>query len=671
MMIKINNKDIKGIALGDKKIIRVIRDDDVLFEDCFVIAGKFTDDSTSEDWWFHPNGDINKQTSLIDYVNPDTKEFVYTSSDKPNSVNSLFARNIAIERIYKLKGTENCISIEAAFGSCTSLLSVDLSKTDTSNCKKFNSIFYGANNIVDINLKGLDTSKAETLNLMFYQCRKLEHIDLSSFNTENCTNFSEIFSGCWKLKDSNISTFNTENANNIQYMFAQNYGITSIDISHFNTSKVTNFNRLFLECPYLQEIKLNLNFESAKSVNQIFYLSNALTTIIGTISNLSLSIDLSPCPLTNDSAMVFINGLADLDAPQTINFKDVTYDTLTPEQIAIATSKGWNVARGSTIVNPEEKFFIIEGKFTDDSTEDDWWLNDPDIYSPTKVSIVDLVDPNTKEFKYILNHAPIYCSDIFWDNTAIENVSIKGATRPNTAFYRCFAVCTALKQVSFPSTTIVARCFSMFQNCTSLEHLDLSNCDMRTADAIYQMFTGCHNLKSIKLGENTYTEKPINNIGIWGNCWSLENIDTTLVRDVSTCNNFTRIFDNCKTITTLDISHFATSQVTTFNYMFEHCNNLIELRCNLDFSSATSTESMFSNCTSLTDIKGSISNLSVSIDLHYSPLTNESAMLFINALTEVEETQTITFNATTYDTLTEEQIAIATSKGWDVLRVES
>lgn len=55
-------------------------------------------------------------------------------------------------------------------------------------------------------------------------------------------------------------------------------------------------------------------------------------------------------------------------------------------------------------------------------------------------------------------------------------------------------------------------------------------------------------------------------------------------------------------------------------------------------------------------------------NLSYSPLTADSAMVFINGLEEVTETKTLSLKDTTYDSLTEEQIAIATSKGWTVTR---
>ena len=75
---------------------------------------------------------------------------------------------------------------------------------------------------------------------------------------------------------------------------------------------------------------------------------------------------------------------------------------------------------------------------------------------------------------------------------------------------------------------------------------------------------------------------------------------------------------------------------------------------------------MFSYCSTLTTITGPITGISTSIDLKHSPLTHDSAMVFLNGLNTVTETKTITFKSTTYETLTEAEIAAATAKGWTV-----
>lgn len=78
---------------------------------------------------------------------------------------------------------------------------------------------------------------------------------------------------------------------------------------------------------------------------------------------------------------------------------------------------------------------------------------------------------------------------------------------------------------------------------------------------------------------------------------------------------------------------------------------------------------MFWSCYALTTITGPITGISTDIYLGYSPLTHDSAMVFLNGLNTVTGTKTITFKSTTYGTLTEAEIAAATAKGWTVASV--
>lgn len=103
---------------------------------------------------------------------------------------------------------------------------------------------------------------------------------------------------------------------------------------------------MFKECLNLVTV-INFNFTSSKRDDfNDFYGCQKLENVIGSPSY-NNTVNLKSCPLTNASAMVFINGLAEVTTAKNITFKASTYDTLTTEQIAVATSKGWNVVRSA------------------------------------------------------------------------------------------------------------------------------------------------------------------------------------------------------------------------------------------------------------------------------------------------------------------------------------
>lgn len=101
--------------------------------------------------------------------------------------------------------------------------------------------------------------------------------------------------------------------------------------------------------------------------------------------------------------------------------------------------------------------------------------------------------------------------------------------------------------------------------------------------------------------------------------------------------------------------------------------SLKHINCdNWDCSNVTNMTDIFTGSTKLSSITGSISNIRVNINLKSNPLDNDSAMVLINGLkdyTGTGSTRTITFRASTFSTLTDEQKAIATNKGWTIAKV--
>ena len=81
----------------------------------------------------------------------------------------------------------------------------------------------------------------------------------------------------------------------------------------------------------------------------------------------------------------------------------------------------------------------------------------------------------------------------------------------------------------------------------------------------------------------------------------LENLDTSKVHSMFS------MFEDCSSLTKIDLSHFNTSRVNQYSEMFRGCTNLI----NIDLSNFStlpelggpSTIDMFDNCVSLTDLK--------------------------------------------------------------------
>ena len=129
-------------------------------------------------------------------------------------------------------------------------------------------------------------------------------------------------------------------------MFYRLGWIEKIDVSNFDTSNVTNMYYMFIYCTRLIDLYLNFNVGNTEDFQQMFGDCISLTNVVGKFEGTKYDLDLSSCSLTAQSAMVFINGLATVTETRTLSLSATTYDSLTNEQIAIATSKGWTVTRG-------------------------------------------------------------------------------------------------------------------------------------------------------------------------------------------------------------------------------------------------------------------------------------------------------------------------------------
>ena len=229
------------------------------------------------------------------------------------------------------------------------LKTLDLSEFDTSQVTSMYEAFYDCNKLEEINLTNVDTSNVTDMTLMFYKCKSLTSLDVSNFDTSKVTKMNGMFSMCSGLTSLDVSNFDTSNVTLFEQMFYGCNNLTSLDISNFDTSKLIGLSDMFDGCNRLSDLYLNFNISnitySLGSFPYTFSYCISLTNVVGKFEGTKYDLNLASCPLTAQSAMVFINGLATVTEKRTLRLSRTTYDSLTKEQIAIATSKGWTVIR--------------------------------------------------------------------------------------------------------------------------------------------------------------------------------------------------------------------------------------------------------------------------------------------------------------------------------------
>lgn len=186
-------------------------------------------------------------------------------------------------------------------------------------------------------------------------------------------------------------------------------------------------------------------------------------------------------------------------------------------------------------------------------------------------------------------------------------------------------------------------------------------------------------------------------------CDNLEKVDGLENITFERCTRLSEAFSSCRKLTSIDVSNFNTSKVQNMSYMFSSCVGLTSLDLsNFDTSEVQDMGGMFYDCASLTSLD--LSNFDTSKvqdmggvfhgffgicpvlstvtfgnnwgsneSLTTMPLGSRNGLnktsildLFNKLATRTNSPTLVLDNATVKSQLTEEEIAIATNKGWVV-----
>jgi surface protein len=145
--------------------------------------------------------------------------------------------------------------------------------------------------------------------------------------------------------------------------------------------------------------------------------------------------------------------------------------------------------------------------------------------------------------------------------------------------------------------TSTAFWFAYCRSLTSIVGLQYLRTDETTNMSL--MFNECSSLTSLDLS-SLNTENVTNISGMLGGCRSLTSVDLSgfNTRQVTNMNS---LFEQSAALTTINLSSFNTSQVTDMSYMFNECSALTTIYVGSDWSTeaVTNGTDMFNKCTNL------------------------------------------------------------------------
>ena len=535
--------------------------------------------------------------------------------------------------------TANVTNMSSMFDNCSSLTSLDVTHFNTANVTNMSYMFTGCSALLSLDVTNFNTANVTNMSSMFDNCSSLTSLDVTHFNTANVTNMSYMFTGCSALLSLDVTNFNTANVTNMSSMFDNCSSLTSLDVTHFNTANVTNMSYMFTGCSKLTSLYLtNFNTENVTNMYQMFYncknlssldLSNFNTEKVtdmtymfnncSALTTIYASDKFVTDKVTDNGSKMFY-GCKKLkgydDSKIDYNYANCGTDGYFTPGCAYAE---FDNATGTLTfrykgVKPEGAYDLNEGRNLPD------WNN---------------LGTNVKKVVFDASFAsarPTNCYGWFKDFTNLttiegfEYLNTENVTNMTGVFNGCSAL-TSLDLTNF-NTAKVTDMKLLFANCSALESLDLSMFNTENVTSMPSMFNGATNLKTLNVS-NFNTEK-VNNMG--------------------------HMFANCPNLTSLDLSSFNTKGVEYVDNIFKNCSNLTTIYASENFAFGSGLKNgadMFLGCDKLkgfieynknTDTDKNNSEFANYMTGYFTKLVGKNGEEKIGAVGEILTAENLTLN---------------------------
>ena len=144
----------------------------------------------------------------------------------------------------------------------------------------------------------------------------------------------------------------------------------------------------------------------------------------------------------------------------------------------------------------------------------------------------------------------------------------------------------------------------MFNGCSALKSLDLTNFNTANVTDMNHMFYDCSALESLVI-TNFNTENVMNMSFMFGGCSVLESLNLT---NFNTANvgDMSFMFYGCSALKSIDLTNFNTAKVVYMDNMFYGCSALKSLDLtNFNTAEVVNMNNMFYGCSALTTIYAS------------------------------------------------------------------
>lgn len=161
-----------------------------------------------------------------------------------SGANDFFTALTAINGI-NILDTSNATTMRYMFNKASALATLDVSTFNTSKCKNFTAMFQSCSSLTEIDVSNWDTSSCTNMSFMFWGCSGLTSIDIADWDVSKVTSFDHFLCKCSKLSSYDVSKWNVTSACTSLYAIFHSTKVTSIDVSGWDTSNVITFGQVF------------------------------------------------------------------------------------------------------------------------------------------------------------------------------------------------------------------------------------------------------------------------------------------------------------------------------------------------------------------------------------------------------------------------------------------
>ncbi|MBO7598961.1 MAG: BspA family leucine-rich repeat surface protein [Bacteroidales bacterium] len=436
------------------------------------------------------------------------------------------------------------------FFKCKNLTQiVGIENLKTKDVQYFKAMFSDCPQLQSVDLSGFNTAKAIDISCMFRRT-VFKSLDLSMFNTENVKEFSSMFEGCSTLQSVDLSSFNTKSATSFRCMFIRCSALTTLDLSGFDTQSSPVTAQMFQYCSSLKTIYVGDSWSNATitETGQMFY---ACSNLVGGKGSAFAS-------LGDSKTYARIDGGSE-----------------NPGYFTKSGEPAYTPPVPYVVVNDGTLTFYYNNKKPSEAYE----LNDTEnkpAWESSAESITKVVfDESFAEYK----PTSCYC----WFN-GFKNL-------------------TEIVDIKNLKTDAVISFKGMFQDCSSLQSVDVSGFNTAKATDLSCMFRRAA-IKTLDLS-NFVTDKVTDFDSMFEGCSSLEKLDVHSF-DTKSATSFWCMFIDCSNLKELDLSGFDTKNNPRTGHMFQGCSNLITIFVGDSWANGTisDAELMFYDCEKLVGGKG-------------------------------------------------------------------